>query len=384
MFKIEIDEWLHLAETLRQDLHRIPEQGLNEFKTKAYIETFLNELGVTVLPKCYETAVVACIGTEGPTVAFRADMDGLMVTEETNLPFSSEDPQMMHACGHDGHMTILLLFAKYLKQREATLKKRVLLIFQPAEEGPGGAEGIVSTGLLRDHQVSAIYGLHLFPFLPSHVVGLKAGPFMAQTSEFTVTVIGESAHGAQPQKGKDAVIAAASFVSAVQTIVSRRLSPMEPAVVTVGTFNAGERLNIIAKKAILEGTMRSFSQDVHNTVQREIQHIADGIAQMHQVTVNLEFRDMYPAVDNDLNLAERASSLLSKHLEVRAIEAQMLAEDFSYYQRAVPGLFLFLGTQNTKKGYVHPLHHACFNFDEDVLVTGLKMFAILLFGEDYA
>lgn len=384
MFKIEMDQWLPLAVTLRQDLHRIPEQGLKEFKTKAYIETFLNNHGITVLPDCYQTAVVALIGSHGPTVAFRADMDGLMVTEETNLPFSSLNPQMMHACGHDGHMTILLLFAKYLKQREDTLKKRVLLIFQPAEEGPGGAEGVVNTGLLKDYQVGSIYGLHLFPSLPAHVVGLKAGPLMAQTSEFTATIIGESAHGAQPQKGRDAIVAAASLVSSVQTIASRRLSPMDPAVVTIGTFSAGERLNIIAKRAVLEGTMRSFDQDVHQTVQKEMQHIAEGIAIMHQVSVDLEFRDMYPAVCNDHGLTEAAFNLLNEHLEVTPIEAQMLAEDFSYYQREVPGLFLFLGTQNTEKGFIHPLHHACFNFDERVLVTGLEVFAILCFGEDYA
>ncbi len=384
MHRIVKSDWTEEAQKIRRDLHQIPEEGLQEFKTKAYILAYLDTLEIDVLTDVYETAVVAILGSEGPAIAFRADMDGLQVTEETGVDFKSTHTQMMHACGHDGHMTILLLFAKYLKAHEATLNQRVILIFQPAEEGPGGAEGIVKSGLFEKYSIEKIYGLHLYPALKAHQIGIKAGAFMAQTSEFSVIIHGESAHGAQPHRGVDAILAAAQFISQVQSIVSRRVSPLEPAVVTIGKLVAGERVNIIAKKAEMDGTMRTFNPAVHSLIQDELIKIGNGVGHATGCRVEVVFRDMYPAVINDSVVTNQAIATLSKLLDVTIMEPHMLAEDFSYYQNAVPGLFFFLGTENEEKGHDFPLHHACFNFEESILVTGLEAFVTLCFGADYA
>jgi amidohydrolase len=384
MLKIIKDDWLKEATRIRRDLHQIPEEGLEEFKTRDYILSYLKDLHIPVMTTVYETAVVAIIGEGGSAVAFRADMDALKVTEETEVPFKSTHSGMMHACGHDGHMTILLLFARYLSEHKSALKHRVILIFQPAEEGPGGAEGIVKSGLFETLNITKIYGLHLYPALKANRIGIKTGPFMAQTSEFSVIVQGESAHGAQPHRGLDAIVAAAQFVTQLQTIISRKISPLEPAVVTIGKFEAGERVNIIAKKAEMEGTMRSFNPATHKLIQSELLKLGRGISELSSCRVEVVFRDMYPAVINDVQLTQDAMVQLSQHLDMEVMEPHMLAEDFSYYQKAVPGLFFFLGTEDASKGHIHPLHHACFNFDESILVTGLESFAILCFGEAYA
>lgn len=384
MLKIIKDDWLEEATRIRRALHQIPEEGLQEFKTKTYILSYLKDLNIPVMTDVYETAVVAIIGDEGSTIAFRADMDALKVTEETEVPFRSTHPGMMHACGHDGHMTILLMLARYLSKHQRELKHRVVLVFQPAEEGPGGAEEIVKSGLFETLNITKIYGLHLYPALKAHQIGIKQGPFMAQTSEFSVFIHGESAHGAQPHRGLDAIVAAAQFITQLQTIISRKLSPLEPAVVTIGKLEAGERVNIIAKRAEMEGTMRSFNPATHQLIQEELLKLGRGISEFSGCKVEVVFRDMYPAVINEAHLTQEAMDQLSQHLEMVIMEPHMLAEDFSYYQKVVPGLFFFLGTEEVSKGFAHPLHHACFDFDESILVTGLEAFAILCFGDAYA
>lgn len=350
----------------RRELHRIPELEFELPKTRAYLIQELQAMGYEPELNWGKSAVIAKIqGKSSKSLAFRADMDALSVTELTGVPFASLHPGAMHACGHDGHMAALLGLAWALKNQPDTPEYSILLIFQPAEEGPGGAELLVKEGLLSHHQVVAIFGTHLFPGLAQGQVGLKAGPFMAQNGEVDIIITGKSAHGAQPQQGVDAIVAAADLVLRLQSIGTREVSPMDPIVLTFGRIEGGERCNIIAGEVRLNGTMRTFKDSVFRSVQKSLRNHAAGTEAAFGCKVEVVFRDMYPAVDNDPRLTALAEACVSQE-RVVLMEPQMLAEDFAFYQQAVPGLFYFMGTGGGEH-YNAPLHNACFNFDETVL-----------------
>ena len=363
----------------RRDLHRIPEIGLDVFKTREYLVRELQSMGYTPDLSWGKSAVIVAIPAKqaGPSIAFRADTDALTVTEMTGLSFESAHEGCMHACGHDGHMAALLGFADWIKDRKHQLEKPIVLIFQPGEEGPGGAEILVTEGLMETLHIECIYGFHLFPGLPEGKIGLKAGPFMAQNGEVDIRVIGTSCHGAQPQQGADAIVAAADLILRLQTILSRSISPMDPAVLTFGRIEGGERCNVIAGEVVLNGTMRAFRDDVFRTVQEKIIQQAKGTETAFGVQVEVVFREMYPAVSNAPFLVDRMLRHMDP-LRVVMMEAQMLAEDFAFYQQRVPGVFFFLGTGNPEKGYTAPLHNGCFNFDENVLTVALDAYEQIL------
>lgn len=362
----------------RRALHRMPEAGFEEHDTSRYIERRLKALEPDRLEPVAKTGWIALFkGTGGGrTLAFRADMDGLPVEEDPGHEIRSEKPGMMHACGHDGHMAILLGLAAYAAENRGKIADDLLLVFQPAEEGPGGAKIIAEDPLFEALSIEAVYGLHLFPQLDQGTVGLAAGPVMAQSGEIDVLIEGKSAHGAQPQEGVDALVAAAAFVGESQKIVSRFLKPLEPAVVTFGRIEGGEARNIIADRIILEGTVRTFSEAVYKRVKERMDGLARGLEAAYGCRIGLVWRDMYPPVLNDPGLAEAFKAAYGGPIE--AMEPQMLAEDFSYYQKKVPGLFLFLGVGNREKGFVSPLHSSRFNFDEAVLVKGLEAFVSVI------
>ncbi len=367
----------------RRDLHQIPELEFELHKTRAYLIRELQSMGYEPEVQWGRTAVVARIqGNSNETIAFRADMDALSVTELTAVPYASKHPGAMHACGHDGHMAALLGLAWALKQAAFKTEKSILLIFQPAEEGPGGAELLVKEGLLKHHEVIGIFGTHLFPGLRQGVVGLKSGPFMAQNGEVDIRITGKSAHGAQPQQGIDAIVAAADLVLRLQSIAAREVSPMDPIVLTFGRIEGGERCNIIAGEVILNGTMRTFKDSVFKSVQNSIRNHAAGTQTAFGCKTEVTFRDMYPAVDND----DRLVALVAREVPPERLvwmEAQMLAEDFAFYQQAVPGVFFFIGTGNESEGFTSPLHNACFNFNEAVLadIVALNLQIIRNFSE---
>lgn len=351
----------------RRQLHRIPELEFELPRTRQFITGELEAMGYAPELHWGKSAVVARLeGKTGITLAFRADMDALTVTEATGVPFASEHPGAMHACGHDGHMAALLGLAWALKQQPEPPACSVLFIFQPAEEGPGGARLLVEEGLLAHHGVTAIIGTHLFPGLPQGTLGLKAGPFMAQNGEVDLVVTGRSAHGAQPQQGIDAVVAAADLVLRLQAVAARETSPLDPLVLTFGQISGGERCNIIARQVALHGTLRAFRDAVFRSAQESIRRHAAGTEAAFGCTVDVVFRDMYPAVDNDLQLTELMAGLAPAD-QLCWMEPQMLAEDFAFYQQKVPGLFYFMGTGNPDRGFTAPLHNAGFNFDESVL-----------------
>ena len=363
---------------MRRDLHKIPELGLKEYKTSAYIREKLTSFGITELETWLETGVVAVIRGKGKkeAVAFRADMDALPVTEQTGCDFTSEHVGCMHACGHDGHVTVLLGFAKYLQEHKDELENDVVLIFQPAEEGPGGAQLLVDAGLFEKHPVRCIIGCHIFPQVPQGKVACRKGAMMARNGEVDVHIYGESAHGAQPQLGHDAVLAAGAVITGLHTILSRNVSPLGSGVLTFGAIHGGEACNIIAKEVKLEGTMRAFSDEAYETMTKRVQEVASGIAAGYGCKGEAVFRHMYRVVDNDLKLVELLQEVAEDNYE--ETPPYMLAEDFSLYLQKVPGMFFFLGSGNAEKGYTHSLHSAQFQFDEEILALGVETYAKLL------
>ncbi len=363
---------------MRRDLHKIPELGLKEYKTSAYIREKLTSFGITELETWLETGVVAVIRGKGKkeAVAFRADMDALPVTEQTGCDFTSEHVGCMHACGHDGHVTVLLGFAKYLQEHKDELENDVVLIFQPAEEGPGGAQLLVDAGLFEKHPVRCIIGCHIFPQVPQGKVACRKGAMMARNGEVDVHIYGESAHGAQPQLGHDAVLAAGAVITGLHTILSRNVSPLDSGVLTFGAIHGGEACNIIAKEVKLEGTMRAFSDEAYETMTKRVQEVASGIAAGYGCKGEAVFRHMYRVVDNDPKLVELLQEVAGDAYEETPL--YMLAEDFSLYLQKVPGMFFFLGSGNAEKGNTHSLHSAQFQFDEEILALGVETYAKLL------
>lgn len=364
---------------IRRDLHQIPELGFEEYKTNSYIMKYLDNLNVDIVEKVAGTGAIAYFkGSEGnKTFAFRADIDALPVVEKTDIPFCSLHEGKMHACGHDGHTAILLGLAKYLSTNKSKIKDNILLIFQPAEEGPGGAEVIIKEDVLKKYNVSCIYGLHLYPDITQGKIGVKIGPMMAQTGEFDIIIKGKSGHGAMPHNAKDSIVIASELVGLIQQIVSRNIDPIEPAVITIGRIEGGERRNVIAGEVTMEGTMRAFNDSIYKKMKRKMTIMSKSLAMAHDCEIDIIFRDMYPFVNNDTKLVDEFIEAIGRD-NIEIVKPQMTAEDFSYYQREVAGLFFFLGVRNEEKDFIYSLHNSKFNFDGDVLLTGTQAFVNVL------
>lgn len=361
----------------RRALHQIPETALEEFKTKEYLKNYLISIGLEP-QEIVETGLFVYIEGKDKEncIAFRSDIDALNIKEETGTEFESKHIGKMHACGHDGHMTTLLAFAKYLTTIQP-LEKSVLLIFQPAEESPGRAKDIVETGLLKKYNVKAIYGMHLFPELPEGTVASKEGPFFAQAALMTTTITGKSGHGAMPHKTIDPLMAFTKIVDGYQTIVSRNLSPFDPGVVTIGKFCGGSAQNIIADTVNFWGTIRTFKEENTEFIIERIKEIHRGIELSYRVKIDEKIDIVYPPVINDKELYKKFVETM-KDMNYVEHEALTISEDFAYYQKEVPGVFMLLGTRSEEKGFVHPLHSCHFNFDEKVLLKGVEAFARIL------
>ncbi len=346
----------------RQALHRIPETGWDVAKTASYIKNVLQEFSCEVFSPV-EGSVCAFFdfGRE-QTVAFRADMDALPILEQTGLPFASEHEGKMHACGHDGHMAILLALAEHLQNCQAP-EKNVLLIFQPAEETTGGAKALCDTGILNRCRVDSIYGLHLWPSLSKGVVGAREGAMMSRSCEFTVEITGKTAHIAHWQRGKDALLAGAELMSRLY-----ELAEDEPCVLRFGRMESGSVRNAVSDHSRLEGSVRVFDEELYEELREQIAGISQEVSDETGCQIRLSYSAGYPPVNNDRALLRRAKS----RFEIVNVKPSFTTEDFSYYQRCVPGVFFWLGTGGT------PLHSPVFDFDENVLETGLALFQSLL------
>ena len=366
---------LNYLQKTRQELNAIPELGLKEFKTSQYIKNQLDIMGYEYLSPI-DTAVVGMIkGLIGDkTIAFRADMDAL-----------NSNNQIKHLCGHDGHMSILLGLLKYLKSNKITPNDNIVFIFQPAEESPGGTKPLIEKGIFDKYKIDQIYGLHIYPELMQGQIGSKKGPFLARICEVDVEIIGKAAHGASPHKGKDAILIASQFITMVQGIISREINPIDPAVLTFGYITGGSRRNIISENVKLEATLRAFSDEVYETVKARIVKMAKGMEISHDCSIKVSMKDDYPAVNNDGQLFEEFKELIDQNETYSFVDLDylMISEDFSYYQKEVPGLFFMLGSKNPEKGYTNGLHTQEFNFDPNILLDGVNIFLAILKSKNY-
>ena len=355
----------------RKELHGIAEIGRKEFKTSKYIKDYLDKINVNY-NTYLDTAIVGKIdGRIGErTIAFRADMDGL-----------STDEGVKHLCGHDGHMSILLGLIEFINNNKENLNDNIVFIFQPAEEGPGGAEELINLGILKEYNVDEIYGLHIYPDIPQGKVGIREGYFLSHSGEIEIEINGKSGHGAMPQNGVDSILIASNIINNLQSIISRNISPIDNAVLTIGKINGGVRRNIIAESVKLEGTIRAFKPSVYDNIKLRMKEICKGEELAYNCNINLHIKDDYPAVNNNKTLCkEFIKSIQVNYGEDKVIELDplMISEDFSYYQREIPGLFFMLGSKNDEKGYINGLHNINFNFDEEILLNGLEIYINLL------
>ena len=363
---------------LRRDIHREPELGFDTERTAQKVLAALDGLPLDIETGVARNGIVATLwGGEGPTVALRADMDALPIEEETGLPFSSEIEGRMHASGHDGHTSMLDGAAHALSQRDLRdrLNGTVKFVFQPAEEGGGGGRVMVDEGVADD--VASIFALHLWPGLPFGEVATKAGPIMAAADAFEMEIIGLGGHGAMPHLAADAVVIAAQVVTALQTVVSREVDPVEPAVLTVGEIGAGTAFNIIPEMARLGGTVRTLNPDLRKRMPGRMEAVARGVAQGMRGDANLDYDFSYPVTVNDEGSAGYALGVAEDLFGAQSVQElpnpSMTAEDFAFYLEKVPGAFIWLGVGEDISG----LHTPQFAFDEEILPRGSALLAAL-------
>ena len=355
---------------LRRTIHRQPEMGNGEFKTSALVEETLKGLGWRT-EKPMGTSVVATLkgGKPGKKLAFRADMDALRIQEATNLPYASEVPGVMHACGHDIHTSALLGLAMALSRCRDELCGTVKLFFQPDEEGDGGAKRMIEAGCLEG--VDAVFGAHVAPDLPVGTIGLKYGKMYAASDTFKIAICGAGCHGASPHEGIDAIAIGAQVVGAVQQIVSRRVSPTDAAVISFGTFHAGGQQNAIAERCEMTGIIRTLGEETRRKVKALFEKTVRGTCEALDAGVEIELRESYPGIVNDDNMVDCARSTalgLFGEQNVRILtEPTMGTEDFGYFTQVVPGAFYWIGVGNPAIGAAYPIHSPHFIADEGAL-----------------
>ena len=367
---------------IRRRLHRIPERGFAEVKTQQVIMETLDALGIPYTTE--RTWVVGVIEGRlpGEVVALRADMDALPLEEPEGLPFRSEHPGMMHACGHDAHMTMVLGAAKVLMGMRDRLPGTVKLLFQPAEETDGGAEPMVQRGVMENPHVDRVYGLHVQPYLPVGMIETRAGTLNASTDDVELTIHGRSSHGAYPESGADAIVCAAQVITSLQTLVSRNVSPLASAVLSLGMISGGTAGNIICDRVSLRGTLRTANGEIRAMMKRRIEEVASGVAAAMGCTAEVRITSGYAALVNDDAEASRVmrvgARLLGEKNVVRKAAPSMGGEDFSFFCESVPGAFFHLGCVKKEDMPAPLLHSRDFHLDEDCLTVGAMMHVALV------
>jgi amidohydrolase len=357
---------------LRRDLHQNPELAWAERRTAARVAAFLDGSGLEVRAGVAGTGVLATArGGGGRTVLLRVDMDGLPIQEQGEAAYASRVAGVMHACGHDGHTAIGAGAARVLAGRRPAGEVRVL--FQPAEEGEGGAQGMIAGGVLEG--VDVVLGIHLWNELPVGTLGVKAGPLMAAVDRLRIVVRGRGGHGGNPHRAADPVVAASHVVVALQTVVAREVSPLQSAVVTLGAIHGGQAFNVIPDEVTLTGTVRTFDPQLRGEMPERIRRVASGVASALQCSAEVEVRPGNPAVVNDAGvaaLARRAASRVVGEERVVEPEPTMGGEDMAVYFERVPGCFVFVGSANPERGLDQPHHSPRFDFDEAALAIGCQ------------
>jgi len=363
---------------LRRDFHQHPEIGFQEYRTSGIVARELTKLGLEVSTGIAETGVVAVLEgeTPGPTLLVRFDMDALPIQEETGASYASQTPGVMHACGHDAHTAIGLTVARLLNQHRDELAGRVKLVFQPAEEGLGGAERMVAEGVLQNPQPDMALALHIWNTKPLGWVGITSGPVMAASERFSMEIRGSGGHAASPHETRDPILAAAHIITALQSIVSRNVSPLDAAVLSITQVHAGDAFNVIPSTARLDGTIRTFKSEVRTRVFARFHEISTQIAQAMGCTIELSPVGSITAVNNHPDITKRVFATAKQILPNSEIDTDYRttgSEDMSYMMTDVPGCYFFVGSANEQLNAPH--HHPRFDFDEDVLPRAAGLMA---------
>jgi amidohydrolase len=371
------DKYNDYAVKMRREFHMNPEPSMKEFETQKRIIAELESMGIPCHP-AGGTGVVGIIKGkgEGRTVALRADIDALELTEESDVPYKSKKAGMMHGCGHDGHTAGLLTAGRILKDMSSEWKGTVKLLFQPGEETGHGAHALMNDGELDG--VDAIFGLHLWNYLEAGKVSIEAGPRMASAGIFNIKIKGKGGHGSMPNQGVDAIVVGSSMVMNFQSVVSREISPLDPAVLTIGIFNSGTRFNVLPGEAYLEGTTRCFNMEVNDSFKERIERIMASTAKAYRAEAVLDYKDLVLPTINDAALAGIAQAAMDKHVgaeRVVKVEQTTGGEDFSFYAKKVPTMFAFIGCKDMKKAETFPHHHSRFDIDESALKTAASVYA---------
>jgi amidohydrolase len=366
----------------RRHLHAHPEVSRHEEQTARFVASELRRLGyepVEGIGGTYGLSAMLHVNDQ-PAIALRADMDALPIREETRLDYASTVPGVMHACGHDAHMAMLLGTAQLLAQRRDQLHRSVKLIFQGSEElAPGGAAPMIEAGILQN--VAVIYGIHVWAEMALGTVGTRIGPFMASTDELRIRITGRGGHGAMPQQCVDPIVTAAHFITTIQTIVSRSVGMADHAVVSIGQIHGGTAPNVIPETIELSGTVRALHESVRATAHRRLREIAAGVGNAHDAAIDVEIQPGYPVLVNSRQGVERARDAARvigiANDDILNLPPQGGGEDFAFYAQQVPAAFVFLGARNESKGCVYPHHHPRFNIDEDALPLGTALLTTL-------
>ncbi len=379
--KPEIQQDQQLLTEWRRDLHAHPEIAFEEHRTASFVADRLESFGVEVHRGLAKTGVVGQLkaGSGNRAIALRADMDALPMEEHNGFGHRSKTPGMMHACGHDGHTTMLLGAAKYLAETKG-FDGTVYFIFQPAEEAEGGGEVMVKEGLFEQFPVEAVFGLHNWPGMPAGQFGVAAGPMMAAFDTFDLKVTGKGSHGAMPHQGVDSIVTAAQVITALQTIASRNTDPLDAVVVSVTQIHGGDAYNIIPDAVELKGTVRTFKDSVREGVEPAIRRIANGVCEAAGATMELDYHWRYPATVNHAEETELAASAAAAVVGAENVERHpipsMGSEDFAYMLRERPGCYVWLGNGPTEGGCM--LHNPAYDFNDEILPVGASYWATLV------
>ncbi len=364
----------------RRDFHQHPELGFAVHRSAKIVAETLGEMGLSVQTAIAETGVVGTLvgGKPGPTLLIRFDMDALPIHEETGAAYASKQDGIMHACGHDGHMAIGLGVAQILSSQSKKLPGTIVFIFQPAEEGQGGARRMIAEGALEGLGASSSLGLHIWNEKPLHWLGISPGAVMAGAERFEIVIRGSGGHGASPHLARDPILAASQLISACQSIASRSLDPLEPGVVSFTAIHAGETWNVIPPSVRLEGTIRTFSEATRMMVIARMKEIATGVCTAAGCQVELEFERITPPLVNDVETAALAAEVAHQLFPAFEIDRQhrvMGSEDMAFFMQEVPGCYLFIGSSNSARNLDAPHHNPKFDFDENVLPIAVGLLA---------